>query len=411
MHILFISDNFFPEVNAPATRTFEHAKEWVKQGHKVTVITCTPNFPHGRIYDGYKNRFWQSEVLEGVEVIRVWSFIAQNKGIFLRILDFTSFMVSSFIASFFVRGADIIVGTSPQFFACVSAWMISSFKNVPFVFELRDLWPASLAAVEAINSSVILNVTEKLEIFLYNRSDIIISLTNAFKTNLENRGIDPKKIHIVTNGVDRKAFFKEEKDAKLLEELGLAKKFVVGYIGTIGMAHGLETVLRAAKIIQNRPNGKKIHFLFLGDGANKEELKNLALKLKLSNTLFKDTVSKTDVKRYWSILDLSIVHLKKNELFKTVIPSKIFEAMATGTPILHAVEGESADIIKKTGAGIVVMPDNEEYISSKLLDLSTDQEMLAKYSKLGLRASIKYDRQELAMKMLLILQAAIESKS
>ena len=206
MDILFLTDNFPPETNAPASRTFEHAREWVQAGHQVTIITCAPNFPKGEVFAGYRNRLWQSEMLDGIRVIRVWSYITANEGFAKRTLDYLSFMVSSFIASFLVRKVDLIIGTSPQFFTAVSAWGCSTFKRVPFVFELRDLWPESIKAVGAVKDSNFIQLFEALEMFLYRRAARIVSVTQSFKKNLVRRGIDGSKIDVVTNGVDLKRF-------------------------------------------------------------------------------------------------------------------------------------------------------------------------------------------------------------
>ena len=196
MHILFLSDNFPPEVNAPATRTFEHCTEWVKLGAKVTVVTCFPNFPKGKIYDGYKNKIWQKDETSGMRVIRVWTFIYPNEGFVGRILDYLSFMITSFVCGLFVRKVDLVIGTSPQFFTACSAYFISLFKRVPWVFEVRDLWPESIKAVGAIGSVNILRLLEKLELYLYNKADLIILVTNSFKQKLKNRGVKPEKLHV-----------------------------------------------------------------------------------------------------------------------------------------------------------------------------------------------------------------------
>src|SRR5438128_785545 len=149
MHILFLSDNFAPEANAPASRTHEHCKVWVEAGHDVTVITCAPNFPKGEVFAGYRNAWRQEERIDGIRVVRVWSYITANEGFARRILDYLSFMVTAAIAAPTVRGADIVVGTSPQFFTAWAAWFTGALKRRPFVFELRDLWPESIRAVGA----------------------------------------------------------------------------------------------------------------------------------------------------------------------------------------------------------------------------------------------------------------------
>ena len=263
LHILFLSDNFFPEVNAPASRTHDHAKEWIKAGHNVTVITCVPNFPKGQVFDGYRNKIWQEEIIDGIRVVRVWSYIAANEGFSKRILDFLSYMLTSFLASFFVRKVDIVVGTSPQFFTAVSAWLVAFYKRKPFIFEVRDLWPESIRAVGAMHESKLLVLLEKLELFLYRRAHGIVVVTHSFKDNLVKRGIDGKKISVVTNGVDVTKFKPQEKDFELISRYSFENKFIVGYIGTLGLSHSLETILFAAKIISNQRLGDKIHFLFL----------------------------------------------------------------------------------------------------------------------------------------------------
>jgi glycosyltransferase involved in cell wall biosynthesis len=206
MHILFLTDNFPPEVNAPASRTFEHCREWVKAGHRVTVITGAPNFPKGKVFPGYRNRLWQSEEMDGIRVVRVWTYVTANEGFTRRILDYLSFMVSAVFGAIFVGKVDLVIGTSPQFFTAVGAWIVSVMKWRPFVFELRDLWPESIKVVGAMKDSWALHMMERLELFLYRRAFRIISVTHAFKRNLVERGIDPHKIRVVTNGVDTTRF-------------------------------------------------------------------------------------------------------------------------------------------------------------------------------------------------------------
>jgi len=250
MHILFLTDNFPPEVNAPASRTFEHTREWVKAGHRVTVITCAPNFPKGKVFDGYRNHLWQFETVDGIKVLRVWSYITANDGFFLRVLDYISFMMTSTIGSLLTSKVDIVIGTSPQFFTACAAYLVSRFKRIPFVFELRDLWPESIKAVGAMNDSVILRLLEWIESYLYRAADAIVPVTHSFKIHLIERGIASEKIHVVTNGVSLSHFAAISRDGVLLKKLGLDNRFVCGYIGTHGMAHGLETLLDTAELLQ-----------------------------------------------------------------------------------------------------------------------------------------------------------------
>lgn len=400
MHVLFLTDNFPPEVNAPASRTFEHCREWVKVGCKVTVITCAPNFPKGRVYDGYRNRLWQIDTMEGVRVIRVWSYIAANEGFVKRILDYQSFMLTSTIASLFVRGVDVVVGTSPQFFTACAAWMVGALKRIPFVFELRDIWPESIKAVGAMGDSAVMRLLEKMELFLYRKAALIVSVTHAFKDKLIERGIDGAKIEVVTNGVDMSRFKPMPKDRELLQQLRLEGKFVGGYVGTHGLAHHLETILDAAEIFAAVPGGERFQFILLGDGARKIALQKEAARRGLSNVIFVDSVSKDQVARYWSLLDVSIIHLKKTDLFTSVIPSKIFECMGMGLPVLHGVEGESADIVLDTQVGLVFEPENASQLVAHMKHLAEDGSEYQGYRLKCLEAAKKYDRSALANKML-----------
>ncbi len=404
MHILFLTDNFPPEVNAPASRTYEHCREWVSAGCNVTVITCAPNFPKGRVYDGYQNRLWSEEFVEGIRVIRVWSYITANEGFVKRVLDYQSFMVSAVIGSFFVRQVDLVVGTSPQFFTACAGWFVGFAKRVPFVFELRDIWPESIKAVGAMSDSFAIRMLERVEMFLYKKCSLIISVTHAFKDKLIKRGVDESKIEVVTNGVDMSRFRPMEKDAQLLRDLNLEGKFVAGYVGTHGLAHHLETILDAAEILASDPDGEKFHFMLLGDGARKAALQEDAAKRGLSNITFVDSVSKDDVARYWSVLNVSIIHLKKTELFTSVIPSKLFECMGMGIPVLHGVEGESAAIVQDTDVGIVFEPESADELVMYLKELALSEDRYAGYRSRCLAAAKVFDRKALAMKMLQCLR-------
>ncbi len=403
MHILFLTDNFPPEVNAPASRTFEHCREWVKAGHRVTVITCAPNFPKGKVFDGYRNRLWQRERMEGIEIIRVWSYITANEGFTRRVLDYLSFMLSAILAGPWVQGVDIIVGTSPQFFTACAAFVLSRVKDVPYVFELRDLWPESIKAVGAMKDSRAIRMLERLELFLYRNSAAVVSVTESFKKVLVRRGIDAEKIHVVTNGVDVSQFRPRPKDEELTTKLNLKGKFVAGYIGTHGMAHALETLLEAA----DRLRGQDYAFLFLGDGARKQALREAAERMKLDNVVFVDSVSKADVARYWSLLDVSVIHLRRTELFTTVIPSKLFECMGMGIPVLHGVEGESADIVREHGVGIPFEPESVDELCAALQRCRSQPEELAAFRERCLAAAGCFDRKFLAMKMLGVLEEIV----
>lgn len=403
MKILFLTDNFPPEVNAPASRTYDHVCEWKKYGHEITVITCAPNFPKGKVYDGYKNKWYQTETMDGIKVIRVWSYIAANKGFLKRTLDFISFSVTSFLAGLFQK-ADIIIATSPQFFTALSGRTLSFFKRTPWIMEVRDLWPESIKTVGAMKDNAFIRYFEWEEKCCYKSAKKIVVVTDSFKRTLINRGIASEKIEIVKNGANRELFKPLPKDETLVKELGLEGKKVIGYIGTHGMAHKLDFILQCAKNLQE----KNYHFLFIGSGAEKDNLLKLKEELQLKNVTMLDSVPKTEVSRYISILDLSLINLRKSDLFKTVIPSKIFENAGMEIPIIMGVQGEAQEIIEYYGAGLCFEPENEADFNTKLSTL-LDDETLYKKCQEGCRVlSIDFDRKKLARKMLDVIEQTVQ---
>ena len=398
MNIFFITDNFPPEVNAPATRTYEHCQEWLKKGVEVTVITCAPNFPHGKVYDGYKNKFYQEENIDGIKVIRVWSYITSNSGFIKRVLDYVSFALMAFLVGLFKK-YDVIIATSPQFFTTWSAWALSKIKRKPWIFELRDLWPESIKTVGAMKQGRAIDFLEKVELGLYKDANKVIAVTDAFKTNLIDRGIEESNIEVITNGSNMELFSYREKDKVLLKELKLENKFIIGYIGTHGMAHSLDFIVNAISKIDDA----SIHFLFIGDGAMKATIVEIASDLALKNITFLDPIGKEEVAKYLSIVDVSLAPLKKSDTFKTVIPSKIFEASAMQKPTLLGVEGQAQEILEKYGAGICFKPENEEDFIEKVMILKNDIDTYKSYKKGCLQLANDFDRKVLANKMLDII--------
>lgn len=403
MKILFLSDNFPPEVNAPASRTYDHALEWVKSGHEVTIITCAPNFPKGKVYEGYRNRLYQTEMIDGIRVVRVWSYITANKGFIKRTLDFISFSVSAFFAGLFQK-ADIIVATSPQFFTALTGRTLAFWRRKPWVMEVRDLWPESIKTVGAMKDNAFIRYFEWQEKRCYRSAKRIVVVTDSFKKTLTQRGIDPAKIDVVKNGINRSLFTPIAKNESLIEQLGLQGKKIIGYIGTHGMAHKLDFILTCAEHMQGQND---YHFLFIGDGAEKMTLQQYAEEKKLSNVTFLDSVSKNEVAQYISILDLSLINLRKSDLFKTVIPSKIFENAGMQIPIIMGVEGEAQEIVEKYKAGLCFLPENEEDFVQKLHLLLDNPEIYKECQEGGLQLSLDFDRKTLAQDMLQAITHAL----
>ena len=407
MRILVLSERYLPEIAAPCFRIADHARTWIEEGHDVTVVTCAPNFPRGKVFDGYKNRLYQEEMIDGVRVIRLWSYTAPNQGVFRRTLDYLSFMFMAILFCWKYPRFDVCVATSGPFFTAVAGFFVSLFRRRPWIFEIRDLWPASVGAVGAMKGWP-LRMCEKVELFLYRRAHRIVSLTNSFRQDLVERGISADKNDVITNGVDVEKFQSDLTPATARQRLGVASDaFLLGYIGTTGMAHGLQTVLDAADKCRNIP---QVHIVIIGDGAERKTLEASAEQMQLTNLTFHDYVPHADIPAYLRALDLSIVHLKPDPLFRTVIPSKIFESMAVGTPILMAVQGESADIVRASSAGVCIPSGDSEEMAATISNLYHNRAALKEMSAFGTAAvQARYSRRANALLFLSTLATAIGS--
>ncbi|KFN51441.1 glycosyltransferase family 4 protein [Arenimonas composti] len=406
MKILFLSDNFPPEGNAPATRLHEHAMRWVRAGHEVTVITCAPNFPEGKLFPGYSNRWRQVEELDGIRVVRVKTYITANEGFLRRTLDYLSFMLMGFFMGLFERRPDVVVATSPQFFCALGGWMLAVAKWRPFVFELRDLWPASIMAVGAMEKSFAIRMLEKLELFLYRRADLIVSVTESFRHDLVERGIDGDKIEVVVNGVDLDRYEPRPRDQELEAEFDLAGKFVAGYMGTHGMAHALPKVLEAAELLRDRDD---IVFFFAGSGAERAKVEEMVAERSLDNVRLIPRQPKERMPALWSICDLSIVPLRDTPVFATVIPSKIFESMGMGVPILISVpDGEATGIVRRSACGVQVAPEDPAAMADAIRGLADDPVRLERLRTNASSAAVEYSRETQAERMLRLMERTAE---
>jgi glycosyltransferase involved in cell wall biosynthesis len=396
--ILFLTDNFFPEVNAPATRTFEHCRRWVNQGCNVTVITGFPNFPQGKVYPGYSNKLYQVEEIEGIRVIRVWTYITPNEGLAKRILDYISYSISSFIAGLFQK-CDVIVATTPQFFTALSGRTLSLIKRKPWIMEVRDVWPESIKTVELMNDNLFFRYFEWQEKRCYKSARKIVVVTEGIKQNLIDKSVPPQKIFFIPNGVDLNAYSQIRKNHELQNKLGLVGKTIVGYLGTHGMAHKLDFILSCARHIAN----PGIHFLFIGSGAEKSRLVALCSELELDNVTMLEPVTKNEVPEYISIMDISLVNLKKSDLFKGALPSKMFENAAMGKPLLLGIDGEARTYIEKYSAGLYFEPENRDDFLHKLSLLASDKELYDQCTRGAIEFARAFDREKLADSMLKLL--------
>lgn len=404
MKILFLTHYFPPEVNAPANRTYEHCREWVKNPDvQVTVITNFPNHPDGKIFSGYKNKVYQKEYIEGIEVIRVLTFISANEGFFLRTTNYVFFMIMSVLYVFISRiKFDIVIATSPQFFCGLAGKYISKIKRKPFILEIRDLWPESIVAVGAITNKKIIKFLEGIEKRLYQSADHIISVTKSFVKHIISCGIPKEKISIIFNGISSDIFrnIKPITDPSLNEFLK-GNELKLGYIGTIGMAHSIITLVNAAHELKN----EKVKFVIVGSGAERENIEKEISARKLSDIKIFPLQPKGEIPAIINSLDVFLVHLKKSDLFKTVIPSKIFEGMVMKKPILIGVDGEARNLIEEAQSGLFFEPENVSDLIHKIKELKKNPELMKQFGNNGYNFVMQnYDRKVLADKMLSIIK-------
>lgn len=357
MHILFLSHYFPPEVNAPATRTYEHARRWVELGHDVTVVTCAPNCPAGVVFPGYRNAWQTEETVDGIRVIRVWTYLSPNKGFLKRCLNFLSYMATATWRAARLDNIDLVVATSPQFF-CGWAGVFSHWiLRRPFILEIRDIWPESIVTVGAMRRSPVMRLLEWLERRMYAAADHIVTVGDGYRDQLLARNVPPEKISVVPNGVDVRRFRPRPPNDDLRRRWQGEGKFVCAYVGTVGMAHGLEVVLKAAQQLQ-QAGRSDVQFWIVGDGAERARLEKLAHESGLTSITFTGMIPKGDIDDVIASCDACLVHLRGTELFGTVIPSKVFETMALNIPIIMGVLGQAQRIVLEGHGGVAMTPDD-----------------------------------------------------
>lgn len=381
LKILYMTHYFPPEVNAPALRVSEMAKQWTDSDADVTILTGFPNHPTGSIPDEYKGMKRLVTRYGKMKLIRTYLYAAANKGFLKRILNYLSFMFSSvLLGTSKVGKPDIIIATSPQFFVAVAGYIISRIKRCKFVFEIRDIWPEEIVAVGALKNRLIIKALETLEMFLYRKADLIVAVAQGTIDILSARGVDSEKMILIPNGVSIDHFEYNSGADALKKNLALQDKFVVSYVGTHGMAHKLETVLDAAGKLQHE---KDIYFLFVGDGAEKIKLMAYAEEQRLKNVIFHHQVTRDEIADFYHATDLFLVPLRKANLFTKNIPSKIYEIMAAKKPILISTEGESRKLVESAGAGIGCTPENADEMAEKIRFLYKNEKLRNKMGSDG----------------------------
>ncbi len=403
MRILFISHYFPPEVNAPASRTHEHCRAWVKAGHDVTVVTGVPNHPRGVLFEGYRNRLVQEERIDGIRVLRTWMYLAANEGFGARIANYLSFAIAAVLASFKADRPDVVIATSPQFFAGIAGMAVSRLRRRPFILEIRDLWPESIVQLDQLRPGALLTALEWMESILYRSAAGIVVNTRSFMGHIEERGVPRERMELVYNGIDPDQFRPQPKDDSLLRRHGIENKYVVAYIGTVGLAHGVDSLVAAAERLRSSSD---IHFLIIGDGAARAALAETISERGLRNVTILGLRPRTEIPSWIASVDVLTVLLRDRSIFRSVIPSKIFEFLAQERPVVVATPpGEFRELIEKADVARAIEAEEPDALVDAILDCRDDcerTEAMARRGRAWVEAS--FVREDLALQMLRFIE-------
>ena len=407
MRILYIIHFFPPEVNGGATRAYELASMWAGLGHEVIVSTGFPNHPIGKIFDGYKLKAVQKERLNGFTLRRAFIYPTPNEGYIKRILNHLSLTISSVLANAGMKNKpDVIIASSPPLFMGLSGVALSKALNVPFIFEARDLWPQQAIDLGMLRNQKVIALAEKMEMFIYNQSAAIVAVTHGIRRILVNKGISSKRVTTITNGVDIDYFRPSERDNWVRKKYVLNGKFVVSHIGTMGLSQGLSVVIDAAEFFFH--NNPEIHFLMVGEGADKNNLIRSKQEKGLNNVTFVDGQPREKVPDFYAASDACLVLLKDKPLFRSASPTKMFEIMACAAPIILGIQGEAQSIIEQSRSGVCIEPESADLLIQAIQSLMKQP---ALRSELGLNGREyvceHYNREKLARDYLAMLESLL----
>jgi len=404
--ILFLSHYYPPETNAPANRVSEMARLWVASGHVVDIVTGMPNHPNGIIPESYRGAWYRPETQDGVTIHRGRIYPAPNRGHLRRILNYLSFMISGTVTALAkAPKPDCVIATSPQLFCALAGWVVSAIRRVPFILEIRDIWPEEIVAVGAIRNRPIIRTLERLEMFLYGRATRIVVVAQGSIDILISRGVPRSKLELIPNGVDTDRFLPGPRQNKIRRELQVNGEFLISYIGTVGMAHRLEVILDAAERLSNRPGVK---FMIVGDGAERNRLRSLAKQRGLTNVLWEDAQPRNRVADYYSASDACLVHMRRAELFTRNVPSKMYEIMAAGRPMLLGTFGESRELGESAGCAVAFTPEDADELVDAIARLMASPDRGAQMGLSGRQyVQSRYDRRLLARRYMDLISGVV----
>jgi glycosyltransferase involved in cell wall biosynthesis len=403
MHILLIHQAFTSLDEAGGTRHFEIATHLISKGHQVTIITSPISYLTGQKSTNSAHNKQNPSI--GLKIFRTYAYPALHKSFIHRVINFITFMGSSFIKSLQVRHVDLIWGTSPPIFQAFTAWLIARLKRVPFLLEVRDLWPAFAIEVGVLRSPVLIRLSLWLESFLYRHADIVVVNSPGYIEHVKNKGA--KRIEMIPNGSDAGMFKPQEKGITFRKKHGFENKFLIIYAGAHGISNDMQVILQSAKLLSSNP---KIHFILVGDGKEKTALRQKAHEMCLSNLTFMDPISKNQIAEVFSASDACIAILKPLELYKTTYPNKVFDYMAAGRPVLLAIDGVIRKVVEEAKCGLFVQPGNPNDLADKSVWLSQHLVEARQMGKAGRDKIIKkYDRSALADQFIIVFEELMKN--
>lgn len=392
MQVLTLSQWYIPE---PDVKIHLLGKDLVERGHQVTAITGFPNYPQGRIYPGYHQRAWQWEEMDGVRVLRLPLYPDHSRSAVRRSLNYLSFATSASLLGPALCGpADVMWVYHPPLTVGIPAWWIGLLRQVPFVYEIQDIWPETVAATGMMTNSAALHWLGKLGQFVYRQAAAIIVISPGFRQNLIAKGVPPEKIHVIPNWADEGIYHPVPPDRALADQYGLTGRFNVIYGGNLGIAQAMQNILAAAALLRDLP---AIQFVLIGDGVDEVALRQQATEQRLNNVCFIGRHPAERMPYFFALADALLVHLKRDPLFEITIPGKITAYLACGRPIVSSVLGDAADVVQDAGAGLVCPPEDPAALAQAVRDLyEMPAEQREGMSQAGRRAFLaNYTRQAL----------------
>lgn len=408
MRILYLSQYFPPEAGATQTRAHEMARALVQAGHAVTMLAEFPNHPSGIIPARYRGKLFERDNLDGIEVIRVWVKASPQKTFASRMAFYLSFMCNAVLAGLCLarQRYDLVLATSPPLFTAAAGLALSTLRRLPLVIEVRDLWPAAAIALGELRNPAAIRWATRLEEGCYRRAEKIIVVTRRMQQALEQRGIDSAKLAWIPNGANTELFqFNGAARQKIRRELDLERKFVALYAGILGIAQGLETILQAARLLQNEPD---FQFVLIGDGPQRAHLLRLKAELGLENVSILPEKPGVEIPGYLSAADVALIPLRRLELFEMAVPSKLFDAWACERPVVCAIAGEAQEIVDEARGGINVPAEDPVALAQAVRTLAAEPARRQAMGERGREITRRqYARQELARRLIETLQEVV----